>query len=133
MPRTRVTFLRRTTDEITNTKQSIVNAVTLPFTQLLPSKRSSGPVQYRTGNPRGGFPRVWGLPDYDSFFQPVGVLSPGAPGMPISPKLAPTDSPGVTRRLPAFTDRLYPNCSLCAHSLTLAYTISVRAFTVLLL
>ena len=76
------------------------------------SKRSSGPVQYRTSNPRGGFPRVRGLPDYNSFVQPAGALSPGTPGMPISPKLAPTDTPRVTRRLPASTGRLFLNCSL---------------------
>ena len=29
-------------------------------------------LQYRTGNPQGGFPRVRGLPDY------IGI--PGAPG-----------------------------------------------------
>ena len=58
----------------TNTKQSIINAATLSFTPLLSSKRSSGPVQYRTGNPRGGFPRARGLPDKDSSFQPAGAL-----------------------------------------------------------
>ena len=82
----------------TITKQSIINAATLSFTPLLSSKRASGPVQYRTGNPRGGFPRVRELPDYDSSFQPAGA--------PISPKLAPTDTPGITRRLP-FTQAVH--------------------------
>ena len=90
-------------------------------------------MQYRTGNLRGGFPRVRGLPDYDSFIQPVGALSPGAPRMPISPKLAPTDTPGVTRRLPASTGRLLPNCSLCAFTHNHASAKYVRAFTVSLL
>ena len=75
-------------------------------------------MQYRTGNPRGGFPQVRGLPDYAYYSQPAGVLSPGDPGMSILPKLATTDTPGVTRRLPALTDWLFPNCSLCAFTHT---------------
>ena len=55
-------------------------------------------MQYRTGavpdrQSPGGFPRVRGLPDYVSSSQPAGALTPGAPGMPISPKLAPTNTP----------------------------------------
>ena len=54
----------------------------------------SGPVQYRTSNPHGGFPLVRGLTDYESLCSRlVGALSPGTPGMPISPTLAPTDTP----------------------------------------
>ena len=106
------------------TKQSIINAATLSFTRLLSrppppplsSKRSSGPVQYRTGNPRGGFPRVRGLPEYDSSFQPAGALSPGALRMQISPKLAPTDTP---ESLDDFRNPPtgYSRTALSAHSL----------------
>ena len=72
--------------------------------------------------------RVRGLPDYDSSFRPAGVLSPGAPAMPISPKLAPTDTPGVTLRFLASTGRLLPNCSLCAFTHNHVYTKYVRVF-----
>ena len=99
-------------------KYSTIHTAMQSLTPLLSNKRCSRPVQYRTGNPRGGFPRVRGSLDYVSFSQPAGALSPGAPGMPISPKLAPTDTPGVTRRPPTFTDRLLPNRSLYAFTHT---------------
>ena len=104
----------------------------LVFLSLLSSKRSSGPVNHRTSNPRGGFPQFRGLPDFDSFVQLAGALSPGAPGMPISPKLAPTNIPGVTRRIPASTGRILPN-TLCAFTHNHASTKYVWAFTVPLL
>ena len=49
------------------------------------------------------------------------------------PNWATTDTPGVTRRLPASTGRLLPNCSLCAFTHNHVSTKSVRAFTVPLL
>ena len=109
------------------------------FLSLPTSKRSSGPVQYRTGNPRGGFPRVRGLPDYNSFVQPGGALSPSAPGMLISPKLAPTDTPDDFRPPPTN----YSRTALSAHALTISRlqvcpgfhrtaVLNVRAFTILL-
>ena len=45
--------------------------------------------------------------------RPAGALSPAAPGVPISPKLAPTDTPEVTQLRLASAGRILPNRSLC--------------------
>ena len=126
MPRTRVTFLRtiRTTDEIYNYK-SIINAATLY------SKRSSGPVQYRTGNPRGGFPRVRGLPDYISSSQAAVRSHRALPECRYRPNWLPPTPPESPDDLwPPPTG--YSRTALNAHSLTLGIQKYVR-FTVPLL
>ena len=101
------------------------------FTPLLSNKRSSGPVQYRTGNPRGGFPRVWGLPDYVSSSQPVRSHWT-LPECRYRPNwLPPTPPEPPDDRRPPPTS--YSRTGLSAHSLTLGKHKYVWAFTVPLL
>ena len=91
----------------------------------------SGPVQYRTGNPRGGFPRVRGLPDY-----PLPAGRCGLTGHSRNANIAQTGSHRHPRSHPTTSDIRWPDTpellSLRIHSQSRVYKY-VRAFTILLL
>ena len=94
-----------------NQYETVIPSRTLSYCHInfLLDRCSAGPaipgvVSHESGDYR----------NYNSPFRPAGVLSAGAPGMLISPKLGPTDTPGVTRLLPTSAVRILPNCSPCA-------------------